>query len=288
SGPATDEYMRLRETVLLSSLDIQPDVLITELFPFGRRTLRHEFGALLRANDAPVLASIRDILAPPSKPTRAAWTDTVLGDHYAGVLVHSDPDIVPLSASWPVSDRLRPLLHYTGFVAPPAPTAGTSGHGEVIVSAGGGPVGAALVTAAKQAAFMDPSRQWRCLVKDADPDNTPPNMCIEAPRADFRSLLMNAAASVSMCGYNTALDILQTGVPAVVVPFDAGGEVEQSLRAAALRNQVGLTVLPTANLSAAALITCLDTIGPRRDTIRQGMDGAMETVKFAEALVARA
>ena len=50
-------------------------------------------------------------------------------------------------------------------------------------------------------------------------------------------MLYHAAASVSLCGYNTALDVLQSGVPAVLVPFDNGGEVEQSLRAEALAPQ---------------------------------------------------
>jgi len=44
-------------------------------------------------------------------------------------------------------------------------------------------------------------------------------------------MLYHAAASVSLCGYNTALDILQAGTPAVFVPFDDGSEVEQGLRA---------------------------------------------------------
>jgi len=57
---------------------------------------------------------------------------------------------------------------------------------------------------------------------------------VEPPTPDFRMLLTGAAASVSMCGYNTALDVLQAGVPAVLIPFDDGGEVEQGLRADAL------------------------------------------------------
>jgi predicted glycosyltransferase len=43
--------------------------------------------------------------------------------------------------------------------------------------------------------------------------------------------MRRAAISVSQCGYNTALDIVRAGVPAVVVPFDDNGDSEQTVRA---------------------------------------------------------
>ena len=103
-----------------------PGVLITELFPFGRRNLSGEFLALLEtARDLPckpvVLSSIRDILAPPSKPAKATRADEIIAAHYDAVLVHSDPRATTLERSWPVSDMLRDRLRYTGYVAPPAP-----------------------------------------------------------------------------------------------------------------------------------------------------------------------
>ena len=69
-GALTDAFARAR-----------PDLLITELFPFGRRILRAEFTALLDAAKAatvPVLSSVRDILAPPSKPAKAALADDLV------------------------------------------------------------------------------------------------------------------------------------------------------------------------------------------------------------------
>ena len=78
-----------------------PDVLITELFPFGRRVLRDEFEAALAAVKAMmpaplVFSSIRDILAPPSNAKKAEQTEAWLAEHYDGVLVHSDAGVVPL------------------------------------------------------------------------------------------------------------------------------------------------------------------------------------------------
>ena len=104
--------------------NLQPDALITELYPFGRRILADEFLAMITAAMAlprvpVVLSSVRDILAPPSKPSKAMRADEVISAMYDGVLVHSDARVVDLSASWPVSETLAPRLHYTGFVAPP-------------------------------------------------------------------------------------------------------------------------------------------------------------------------
>ncbi|MGC1496963.1 MAG: glycosyltransferase [Sulfitobacter sp.] len=278
-----------------------PDVLITELFPFGRRILRTEFESLLKAaNAAPtrplICASIRDILAPPSKPTKVELADALIAQYYDAVLVHSDRDVSPLELSWPVSDMLANKLRYTGFVAPAAPNPHPKGIGanEVIVSAGGGDVGADIFAAAVQAAGLDQNRTWRILVGGTDArtriknlsNSAPSNVIIEAARPDFRQMLHHASASVSMCGYNTALDILQTGCPAVFIPFDEGNEVEQQLRADALAKLPGIKVLRSAELTADRLMSVLVKVSsaPCRKPRQEGFDGATRTVEITTQL----
>ena len=292
---ATAEYRTGRITAALELFhDLNPDVLITELFPFGRRNLRDEFRALLDAASAAgttVLASVRDILAPPSKPAKAAFADEMVQRHYDGVLVHADRDIVTLDGSWPVSDRLAPYLHYTGFVAPPPPPQASERTGTILVSAGGGAVGDAIFDAAVDTAAQHPDTTWHLLVggdvarRDGLARRAPGNAVIEAPRPDFRTLLGQPAASVSMCGYNTALDVLQTGTPAVVVPFDDGNEVEQGLRAEALSRQPGVAVLRQTELRTDTLMSALKrvTTVPRAPR-RTGMDGAARTVEITQSL----
>ena len=48
---------------------------------------------------------------------------------------------------------------------------------------------------------------------------------------DLRTEMARSAVTVSQCGYNTTMDILRAGIPAVVVPFAEGGEDEQRQRA---------------------------------------------------------
>ena len=293
---ATTAVHTVRRRMLCDLLrDTGPDILITELFPFGRRNLRDEFAALIdTAHEidprARVVASIRDILAPPSKPAKAAFAEEMVRSHYDGVLVHSDPDIIPLETSWPVSPALSAKLRYTGFVAPALPhEPAQDGAGEILVSAGGGSVGDAVFAAAIHAARSS-DLTWRILVGGQDAEvrlvdlkeRAPPNAILEPTRRDFRAMLRHAAASVSLCGYNTAMDILQTGLPAVVIPFDDGNEVEQGLRASALAHLPRFEQLRMQDVDGPLLQAALDRAcaDPIRDTAAFRFDGANETVRI--------
>ena len=282
---------------------VSPDILITELFPFGRRVLGDEFRHLLAEANAmarppAVFASIRDILAPPSKPAKAAAAEALIAEYYDGVLVHSDASVTPLELSWPVSARLRPYLQYTGFVAPEPPDAHPlrAGADEVLVSAGGGGVGDALFGQAIAAAALDRQRLWRVLVGGADAETRiaalktdSQGAVIEAARPDFRLMLRHAAASVSMCGYNTAMDLLQTGTPALLVPFDEGQEVEQGLRAEALAKLPGFRVLRQDDVTPERLLALLAEAmdDPARNAAQFAFDGAAHSVEITTEIARR-
>lgn len=298
AGPAV---FAQRGAVLRRTLQqTQPDVLITELFPFGRRVISDEFLAALDtarslARPPLICASIRDILAPPSKPAKAVATQDIVTRYYDTVLVHADAAVTPLEASWPVTPALTPYLSYTGFVArpPAAPHPDRLGEHEVLVSAGGGNVGMDVFRAALDAARADAPRHWRLLVGGSDAParidalraDASDNAILDTARPDFRQMLHHAAASVSLAGYNTALDLLQTGTPAVLVPFDAGGETEQTLRAQALAQLPGFQLIPTAALSGQALLAGVNRAreAPRRAPATNGLDGAQNTVRLLDA-----
>jgi predicted glycosyltransferase len=298
---ADHSYLQQRSAALTGELhDCVPDVVITELFPFGRRSLTSEFKELLIAasklpNRPVILSSIRDILAPPSKPAKAVLADGLIAEFYDGVLVHSDPSVAKLDISWPVSSQLRDKLLYTGYVAPPAtsPHPQSLGEGEILVSAGGGAVGTQLYTNAIKAAAQTPELRWRLLVGGGDVQSriiqlgpVPDNVAIEPARPDFRQMLLHAAASVSMCGYNTALDLLQAGTPAVLVPFDDGQEVEQTLRARSLAHLAGIEVLSTGDLTPQRLCAALRAVlqAPARSTDTLHFDGAARSVVLAQEI----
>ncbi len=295
---ADEDYMASRRQKLCTIFEQNaPDVLITELYPFGRRSLRTEFQTLLdtaKSHPKPpvIFSSIRDILAPPSKPKKAHDAETMIDSYYDGILVHSDPVTTPLEASWPVSDALRKKLHYTGYVTAPAPAPHPdgAGKGEILVSAGGGDVGRALYVCAIEAAKIMPDYRWRLLVgggatahaRIADLSDPTSPAILEPARSDFRQMLPLAAASVSMCGYNTALDLLQTGTPAVFVPFDAGNEVEQGLRAQSLAPLSGIDIIRSSELNPQNLCDALRSViaAPPRDRTTLNFSGTTRSVEI--------
>ena len=293
-GREVDDAWRAarRDLLLAAFAEHAPHVLVTESWPFGRRLLRFELEPLVEralAVQCRLVSSIRDVLQPPSKPSRArAAADRVL-ECYDAVLVHGDPAFVGLDASFPETERIRDRIRYTGYVAqgqgleaPPG-----VGEGEIVVSAGGGVVAHRLVDTALEGARRDPRLTWRILVgPNAGADaltgwrrSAPANAIVEPNRADFGSILSRARVSVSQAGYNTVTDLLAAGARAVLVPFSADGEREQSIRACVLAEAGFARVIGEDRLTPAALLEAVRYAAaqpaPARRQVR--LDGAGES-----------
>ena len=295
-GREVDDAWRTarRDMLLTAFAEHAPHVLVTETYPFGRRLLRFELEPLVeraRVARCGLVCSIRDVLQPPSKPSRArAAADCVLAC-YDAVLVHGDPAFVRLEASFPETARIRERIRYTGYVAAgqgPAAPPGV-GEGEIVVSAGGGVAARRLVDTALESARRERRLRWRILIGPnagagalaAWRRSAPENTIVESNRADFGSILSRARLSVSQAGYNTVTDLLATGVQAVLVPFSAEGEREQSMRARVLAEAGVARVIDEDRLTAATLLEAVrcPTTPPRR---RVRLDGAGES---AEAIL---
>ena len=302
--PATPSRLEARRDLLTSLVDdLRPEVVLTELFPFGRRALAGEFMTLVEQAkaarpDTLILASVRDILVAPAKPERIATTHEILRTFYAAVLVHGDQDLVPLDASWRIDASTRALLRYTGYVDDGAPTdrASPFSEAEIVVSGGGSAAGLPLYRAAAAAAELVPEKPWRILVGSgvmetefADLRRAAPGVTVEWARPDFRALLTGAAVSVSQAGYNTAVDVLRAGVRAVFVPFEQGNETEQRLRADRLAALGVAEVIAEADLSPKGLARSVRAMlrRPRPLPPAIGLDGAERSVTVVEDLAAK-
>jgi len=247
---ATHERLAARREQLVAlAAELSPDIVISEHFPFGRRQLAGEFLALISAAReanprALILSSIRDVLVAPQRPERLAETAERIATLFDAVLVHGDPRVLPLEASWPVTPEIAGKLVYTGYLAEPPALPGTpaDSSGTILVSGGGSAAALPLFEATLAAARLLPQRSFHLLiglgVAEADfaalRQSAPANARVERARPDFPALLASSALSISQAGYNTVLDLLQAGRPALLSPFDAGSETEQALRAAAL------------------------------------------------------
>lgn len=291
-APAGEAVWRARRERLLEiAEEHRPDVVVTEMFPFGRRAFTAEVTALLDAcRAARKVVSVRDILVSKADPARlTAMRDLVLG-HYDRVLVHGDPALLPFAATFPLADTLGERLIHTGLVvvaADPAPVPlRPLERGAVLVSCGGGAVGRGLLRASLAARPLSALHQAPWLVitgagaDEADlvelAGRAPPGVVIERHRADFPALLAGCRLSVSQAGYNTVAEALQAGARMVLVPFAAAGEDEQTIRARRLVELGRAAMVEERDLSPLALARAVDRAlaGPDPGPSRFALDGA--------------
>jgi glycosyl transferase family 28/uncharacterized protein DUF2334 len=98
--------------------------------------------------------------------------------------------------------------------------------------------------------------------------------------------LRSAAASISQCGYNTAMDILCSRVPALVVPFSGDKQDEQMNRARRLERLGALRVLEPERLDAQTLAAEVEhLLDFQPSAIELNMNGVENTAQVLKDLV---
>jgi predicted glycosyltransferase len=303
--PIDDAWRQQRRAALLACFAAeQPDILLVELFPFGRWPFRFELLPLLEAAQArrprPLVAcSLRDILIDKPDARRRDEVVAIVRRDFDRLLVHGDPALFRLEESFPAAASLADLIDYTGYVVePPAAARSLAGQGEVIVSAGGGAVGAPLLGAALAARPLTRAAAlpWRLLTgPNLAPNDAaalaaaaPPGVIVERFRNDFPTLLRNCCLSLSQGGYNTVMELLTAGARAVIVPFGAGQEIEQAMRARRLAERGLVQVVENAALTPPVLAAAIDDAlaRPAPSPSAIALDGAAETARRLARLVA--
>ena len=303
--PIDEKLQSLRRAALLSALEAaRPDVVIIEAFPFGRRAFRFELDPLINAAQSRhprslVLCSLRDIVvAPEDAKRRCEIVDRVRSD-FDFVLVHGDPAFMPLEASFPQASEIADRLIYTGYVSEadvPRGADDTAGSDEVLVSAGGGAVGGALLSTALEARRQGCLARfnWRLLAGPNLPApefatlaaSLPERVVLERYRREFPQMLRRCRLSVSQAGYNTILEVLGARAAAVVVPFASARETEQSLRAERLAARGVLELVRERDLSPERLARAIDRAMARGPgTIAIDIGGARRTATLIRGIM---
>jgi predicted glycosyltransferase len=297
-----DDWRQKRANMLLDIYrEHKPDVLITELFPFGRRQMRFELLPLLEAAraDTPrplIISSVRDILVAQTKPGRNDEMLDLVEKYFDYVMVHGDPELISLDRTFPHTERIKDRIFYTGYVVDHTGVKGGAdapGAGEVIVSSGGGAVGTNLLKTAMKARAQSTAkdRTWRMMVGatveaeifDELTALAPEGVIVERARSDFTTLLMNCALSISQGGYNTVMETLHAKCRAVIVPYAGGLETEQTLRARLLAEKGVLQIADEEGLTPEILAAKADLAlngPPARAEI--DVNGAAKTIKLLE------
>lgn len=282
---------------------LEPDLLLIEGFPFARRKFGRELLPLIqeaRQHAIPVISSVRDILVAPNRDEKRLKSLDIAKHQFDHILVHGDPDFIPLETSMPGSEDL-PLL-YTGYVDgeipnPDLPDDTSEESSEtlrqgIVVSVGGGAVGEHLLEQAVEAArLLGDDIPWRLLAGPNLPDRVIHdlkdraaglNLTLEPARDDFRTLLSNARLSISQAGYNTVMDLMAAGCPSILVPFGRDGESEQPLRANLLEETGHAAVLLEESCTGPGLAGMVAKMLSKKPDLPPApfrMDGAEQTAR---------
>ncbi len=288
--PPDTAYWEARRQILIAQTERQPDVVLFELFPFRRRQLRHELIAWLQAlHQLPrrplCISSVRDILVRKSDAELARQREETMQSwferYFDYALIHGDPALVPFEHTFPPATKIAARLCYTGLVCPPAPPA--RARRGIVVSCGGGAVGARLLETALAAQQIDDlGEPWEIYTGPNLADTAfralprPAGVSVERFHPDFCRRLAGARISLSQAGYNTVADLLVARTPAVLVPFAEGGESEQPLRAELMARAGRAIALEETALSPERLLEALRSAlrCPAIDTQPFNLDGA--------------
>jgi predicted glycosyltransferase len=289
-----------------------PDIFLVELYPFGRKAFRFELDPVLQAIGdkrlpaCRVVCSVRDILVEKEDAAKHELRAVnTLNRYFDAVLVHADPRLAQINETFARFDEIKIPVIYTGYIAGrPPPNAGEEMRRRlqisrdeilIIASAGGGNVGAPLLQAVIRAfdrlqvknrpylkVFTGPyldqsefSRLQRLAGRDVEINKFSP---------DFLAYMAAADLSVSMGGYNTTMNILATGVSALVWPFSQNRE--QRMRASRLAQKGILKIVADEDLEpdrlAGVMARALSTAD--RQTVGIDLNGAANTATWLDKI----
>lgn len=275
-----------REALILKYvLHVRPDVFLVDHAPAGMNGELLATLALIRREmpKTRVMLGLRDILDSPAV-VRDLWdkqdVHSILEHAYDDILVYGSKSLFDVVESYAISPRVAERVRYCGHVvaAPDAnPTTAAdaanlspcwdsalaAGRKVVLVTAGGGGDGYALMDAyLKALAQMPADRLYSVVVTGPLMSHAESSALreIAAGRADVELVeyttnlvpsLRAADLVVAMAGYNTSAEIIAERKRAILVPR-AAPRAEQRLRASLLaRLGVVQTIEPEADLTAA-------------------------------------
>lgn len=289
----------------------QPDAFVVELYPFGRKAFRFELDPVLKfirqgsLPDCKCYVSLRDILV--ERPTDREKFETrvikVLNSSFDGLLIHSDQDIITLDETFNRYNDIAIPFAYTGFVTPAISAQSSDSMRQqlglheddklVVVSIGGGNVGSELLKSSIDAFRLLADQTKLRMQLFSGPyfsedefarlqENLPPQATLSRFAGNFPQWLQAADLSISMAGYNTCMNVVQAGLPALVYPFAQNRE--QTFRAERLQKRANIKILTHDDLKptqlAAQIIAFSDI---PRQPVAINLSGATQSRKQIEA-----
>lgn len=300
-----DQTKKLRKKELYSFFDRhQPEVFLVELYPFGRKAFRFELDPVLEAisrgdlSPCRVLCSIRDILVERSdKEKFEQRIVSTLNNLFHGILIHGDEKFITLRETFSRMDDIQIPSTYTGYVTKPLEKISIAQRRKrlgiadnirlVVASIGGGNVGGELLRAVAESfwylrddsyflqIFTGPYADDKLLRELKGFEQK--NVRVDKFTNQFQEWVAAADLSISMAGYNTCMNVLSAGTPALFYPFSQNHE--QQMRVERLADRVPCKILTKSDLQPKALSSLITRqVNENRFRSPIDLDGAIKTV----------
>jgi predicted glycosyltransferase len=312
-----DEVLEYRRDQLLTTFNrIQPDVLMIELFPFGRRRFSAELLPLLdraKAHGTKIVCSLRDIVVTKQDQVRHEEKVCKLINRYFDLLlIHGDPAFIPLEASFSRTQDLNCNVHYTGYVVQQGVGIREQkiGNGKqaasthlptplILTSVGGGRFGHDLLKCVAEASKVLETKiphHIQLFTGPFAPDEVfeqlqtiaqyRHNLTVNRYTPNLLAYMQQADLSISMAGYNTTMNVLTTGVRSMLLPFTGNDDQEQTIRSQRLEQLGVVTLIRPSDLHPEAfanrIIECLQT---SPTSMQFDLDGVKKTANLIRAIV---
>jgi predicted glycosyltransferase len=208
----------------------------------------------------------------------------------------------PLEATFSRLVDLQCPVHYTGYVVQPQPDTKAAidiPQPLILVSVGGGRFGHDLLHCVADAApllasqiphqiqmFTGPFAPAALLTDLQTKAQRSPNLQVDRFTPNLLHYMNKADLSISMSGYNTTMNILTTGVKAMLLPFTGNDDQEQTIRSQKLEQLGVIKMIQPEDLSperfTEKVIQCLQKSFAQ---ITFDFDGVNNTTQYLKQLV---
>ncbi len=301
------EVETIRRDLLLGICDrFKPDILIIELFPFGRRRFSFELIPLIeqaKSRGTKIVSSVRDIIVTKQNQQRhEEKVCRLINQYFDLLLIHGDPNFVKLNLSFSRLDDLNCPVHYTGYVVQPiSPPQILLEQPLILVSVGGGRFGHDLLECVAKTAplleakvphqiqmFTGPFCPEAVLQKLREITCNQNNITVERYTTNLLAYMQQADLSIGMSGYNTTMNILSTGVRAMMMAFQGNNDQEQATRVAKLANLGRVKMIQPTDLDPEKFAhNIIDYLQHKPTELNLDLQGVVNTAYYLQQLVDR-
>ncbi|WP_296807400.1 glycosyltransferase [Thiocapsa sp.] len=274
----TEALTALRARVMGAALEsFEPDLLIVDNVPRGAlEELNPVLERLKARGRTRCVLGLRDVLDTPAR-VRTEWRRrmniSAIREYYDAVWIYGDQAVYDATREYALPPDIAKKTRFTGYLDPAVRLgrADCESHPSLperfaeqpftLCVVGGGQDGRAIGEAFLQAQlprgelgvlvtgpFLPPEEQRR--IADLAADN--PRVSILGLVNEPMRLMQRASRVIAMGGYNSVMEILSLGKPALLVPRDRP-RLEQRIRAERLRNLGLIDVLGSEDLDPRSL-----------------------------------